>query len=218
MLSIKPKNHAGLKYDAGQFAWLNIGNSPFSLYENPFSISSAPASGKSVEFIVKELGDTTQLVGKIKPGTKAYIDGPHGNLVVSHRAEPGIAFIAGGVGIAPLLGILQQLRIEGDKRPTLLIYGNRIEEQIVCSNELETLSRDYGTKIFHVLSEPPAGWQGLSAMIDKALIRDIFKSAGMKKWLFVLCGPPVMMDIVEEALIETSVPARQILSERFQYD
>ena len=39
---IKPKGHQGIRFQAGQFVWLNIGHSPFSLNENPFSISSAP--------------------------------------------------------------------------------------------------------------------------------------------------------------------------------
>jgi predicted ferric reductase len=217
-ISIAPKDHAGLDYQAGQFAWLNLGKSPFSLYENPFSISSAPASGKELEFIIKELGDSTRRIGQIKPGTKAYIDGPHGNLVVSDRAEPGIAFIAGGVGIVPLLGIMRQLRLEGDRRPTLLVYGNRIEEQIVYREELDAFSQEHGTKLVHALSEPAVGWNGYSGLVDAALIKDVFSPREMKRWLFIMCGPPVMMDVVEQTLIELGVPAHQILSERFKYD
>ena len=44
-VTIAPDGHAGLTYKAGQFVWLNIGHTPFTLYENPFSISSAPSSG-----------------------------------------------------------------------------------------------------------------------------------------------------------------------------
>ena len=40
----------------------------------------------------------------------------------------------------------------------------------------------------------------------------------MTRWLFVLCGPPIMMEVVEDCLIDLGVPARQILSERFTYD
>tara|TARA_R110002110_G_scaffold181039_1_gene387165 strand:+ start:472 stop:651 length:180 start_codon:yes stop_codon:yes gene_type:complete len=57
----------------------------FSLHENPFSISSAPAEGKQLQFVIKELGDFTNNVGQISVGTKAYIDGPHGNLTVLGR-------------------------------------------------------------------------------------------------------------------------------------
>ncbi len=217
-LVLEPSGHDGLGYDAGQFVWLNVGHSPFSLNENPFSISSAPASGKRIEFVIKEVGDFTGTVGRIEPGTRAYVDGPHGNLVIAGRTEPGIALIAGGVGIAPLLGILRQLRLDEDGRPTVLVYGNRVTEQISYPDELAALARDHGTKIIHAVSEPPDDWMGHVGMVDDSVIRQTFGSPEMKRWLYVLCGPPVMMDIVEDCLIDLGVPAHQIFSERFKYD
>jgi predicted ferric reductase len=217
-LVLEPQGHGGMQYEAGQFAWINIGNGPFSLYENPFSISSAPSSGARVEFVIKELGDFTRTVGRIEPGTIAHIDGPHGNLVVSRHAEPGIALIAGGVGIAPMLGILRQLHLDGDKRPTVLLYGNRVKEQIVSPAELDDLAQAHGTRLVHVLSEPPPDWTGFTGLVDAGIIREVFHSGDMREWLYILCGPPAMMDVVEETLIEIGVPARQIRSERFRYD
>jgi len=217
-LTLEPDGHQGLAYDAGQFIWLNVGNSPFSLFENPFSISTAPASGPHLQFVIKELGDFTRTVGQITPGTRAYVDGPHGNLVVSDHAEPGIALIAGGVGIAPLMGILRQLRHEKDERPTMLIYGNRVQEQIAYREELTAIAEDQRIEVVHVLSEPPEGWTGRNGLVDADLIRAIFDSTPMKQWLFVLCGPAAMMEVVEDALIDIGVPSHQIESERFQYD
>jgi predicted ferric reductase len=217
-LTLMPEGHAGMQYKARQFTWLNVGHGPFSLHENPFSLSSAPVSGPQVQFVIKELGDFTRTVGAIKQGTRAYLDGPYGNLVTAGRAEPGIALIAGGVGIAPLLGILRQLRHDRDRRPTTLVYGNRVQEQILYREELEELARDHGTKTVHVLSEPLAGWGGRTGQIDAELIRAVFDDPQTRQWLFVLCGPPVMMEIVEDTLIGLGVPAGQILSERFSYD
>jgi predicted ferric reductase len=217
-VTIAPHGHKGLEYLAGQFVWLNIGHGANSLCENPFSISSAPASGNRLQFIIKELGDFTSSIGQIAPGTPAYVDGPHGNLVVAGRTEPGIALIAGGVGIAPLLGILRQLHLEGDSRPTTLVYGNRTEAQIVCREELETLSHEHGTRIVQALYEPPANWTGHVGMCDAGLLRRIFDSPVSRQWLFVLCGPPAMMDDIEETLIGMGVSADQILSERFKYE
>lgn len=216
-LTIEPVGHKGLDYTAGQFVWLNVANSPFSLRENPFSIASAPTSGPELSFIIKELGDFTRTVGTIPTGTPAHIDGPHGNLVAAGRSEPGIALIAGGVGVAPLLGILRQLHLEQDRRPTLLVYANRIAGQIACQGELDDLAREHGTEIIQVLSEPPPDWTGEVGMVTPPLLRRHFRDE-MKDWLFVLCGPGPMMESVEDALIDLGVPARQILSERFQYD
>lgn len=217
-LTLEPEGHGGMAYKAGQFAWLNVGNSPFSLHENPFSISSAPASGPGIRFTIKELGDFTKSLGAVAPGTRAWLDGPYGHLAIAGRDEPGIAFIAGGVGIAPLLGILRQLRLEGDKRPTALIFGNRVQEQILYAEELDSLTREHGTKIAHVLSEPPQGWAGAVGMVDAALIRESLEFPAAREWLYVLCGPPAMMEAVEDMLLGLGVPARQVLSERFKYD
>ncbi|GHF37187.1 ferredoxin reductase family protein [Seohaeicola zhoushanensis] len=217
-VTLAPRGHGGLRYLAGQFAWLNIGHGPASLFENPFSISSAPAAGNRVAFIIKELGDFTRTVGRIRPGTPAYLDAPHGHLCVAGRDEPGIALIAGGVGIAPLLGILRQLRLDRDPRPTLLAYGNRVAEQIVCRDEIDDLARHHGTRVIHALQEPPPGWTGHSGMLDAAFFRDHLADPGMREWLFVICGPPAMMDAAETALIGLGVPARQIICERFRYD
>lgn len=217
-VTIAPRGHKGLRYQAGQFVWLSIGRNATSLNENPFSISSAPASGNKLQFVIKELGDFTRTLGQIVPETKAYVDGPHGSLVISGRTEPGIALIAGGVGIAPLLGILRQLHHDNDIRPTTLIYGNRIEAQIVYRDELEILAREHGTKIAHVLYEPPEDWTGHVGMCDADLVRRVFAQPEMRQWLFVLCGPPKMMEVVEDTLVGMGVPARQILSERFNYE
>jgi len=217
-VTISPRGHKGLQYQAGQFVWLNIGRGAASLNENPFSISSAPASGNRLQFVIKELGDFTRTLGQIAPGTRAYVDGPHGNLSISGRNEPGIALIAGGVGIAPLLGIMRQLHHDNDTRPTALIYGNRVDAQIVYHDELEMMSRKHGTKIVHALYEPPENWAGHIGMCDADLIRRVFNKPEMHQWLFVLCGPPKMMEVAEETLIGMGVSATQILSERFNYE
>ena len=217
-LVIEPVGHTGLKFNAGQFVWLNVGNSVFSLKENPFSISSAPAEGQRLEFVIKELGDFTNAISKTKRGTKVFVDGPYGNLFVSDRSEPGVALIAGGVGIAPILSILRQLHHDKDKRPTLLVYGNRVEEQLAYGDEIAKLVEEHGTKLVRVLSQPTENWTGYSGLIDATLIQEIFKTPEMKQWLFVLCGPPVMMENIEAAIIDLDVPSNQILSERFTYD
>lgn len=215
---VEPQNETGLDYQAGQFAWLNVGNSPFSLYENPFSISSAPAAGNKLEFVIKELGDFTRSLGSIKRGTKAYVDGPHGNLIVPKDKGNGVALIAGGVGIAPLIGILREMHHENDPRQTTLIYGNRVEEQIAYRDELARISSEYGTEVVHVLSEPKPDWQGPTGMVDDTLLRSLFSHPQRKEWIYILCGPSPMLEAVEKALIALGIPKNNILSERFDYD
>ncbi|MCR9257762.1 MAG: ferredoxin reductase family protein [Alphaproteobacteria bacterium] len=218
-LTLDPEGHDGLTFDAGQFVWLNVGSSPFSVYENPFSLSSAPGDGPHLQFVIKELGDFTRTVGSIAPGTRAHVDGPYGHLVVSGRPDPGIVLLAGGVGIAPMMGILRELRHRGDGRPRLLVYGNRIAEQIAYADELAEMAEDPEMTLVHVVSEPPADWTGRTGVVDGALLKELFaETPAMRDWLFVICGPPAMIEGAEKALIDLGVPRNQIESERFQYD
>ncbi|AHI29956.1 ferredoxin reductase family protein [Marinobacter similis] len=211
-VTVKPDGHRGLDYKAGQFVWLNVGNSPFSLKENPFSICSAPAAGPELSFMIKELGDFTRTIGQIRTGTVAYLDGAYGNLSLDGRTEPGVALIAGGVGLAPLLGILRQMRLTGDSRQVKVIYGNRIIDQIAYREELDA------ENVFYVLQEPPETWHGETGFIDSALIDRVFTEIEFSEWVFVMCGPAIMMDTVEDHLIERGTPSQRILSERFSYD
>ncbi|MEE2764714.1 MAG: ferredoxin reductase family protein [Pseudomonadota bacterium] len=212
LLTVTPEGHPGLCYQAGQFVWLNVGRNPFSLHEHPFSICSAPGTGPDISFMIKELGDFTRTVGRIPTGTLAYLDGPYGNLSIEGRTEPGVALIAGGVGLAPLLGILRQMQDTGDSRQVKVIYGNRMVDQIAFRDELDAVDT------VHVLQEPADDWAGESGLIDAALIDRVFSEQQIKDWLFVMCGPATMMDIVEQRLIERGTPSHRILSERFDYD
>ena len=211
-VTLTPSGHAGLRYDAGQFAWLNIGHSPFTFHENPFSISSAPADGEDVSFLIKEFGDFSSSLGSLKPGLRAYLDGPYGNLTVAGRSEPGVALIAGGVGIAPMLGILRQMELTDDVRQARLVYGNRSETQIVERDWLASFDTTFA------LTDPPEGWDGAVGIIDSALLDSLFSHQDYETWLFVLCGPAPMLEGVEAHLLARGTPASQILSERFNYD
>ncbi len=211
-LTLAPEGHRGLRFAAGQFVWLNVGHSAFSLRENPFSIASAPLQGPRLAFVIKEAGDFTGSLGKIAPGTRAYVDGPFGNLTVDGRTEPGVALIAGGVGIAPLLSILRQLRASDDVREVRLVYGSRTEEELLYRDELQAAGA------VPVLSEPDADWKGERGLVDGPLLDRVLGPERFRDWLFVLCGPAAMLESVEAELLQRGTPRRRILSERFDYD
>ena len=217
-LVLRPRHGDALPFEAGQFAWLNIGHSPFSIHENPFSFSSAPSERPNIRFVIKEVGDLTRRIGEVQPGTVAYLDGAHGTLTLNGRHGTGIALIAGGVGIAPLLSIARQLQAENDSRPMVLLYGNRVEEQIVYEEELEQLACRAETQVIHVLSEPKPDWNGPTGWIDSTLIETVFSFNEVQEWIYLVCGPPAMLDAVEDALLAIGIPANQIVVEQFYYD
>lgn len=217
-LVLEPIGHAGLRFRAGQFAWVRLDCSALSRREHPFSIASAPGGDGSIAFLVKQAGDFTGRIGSLPVGGRAFVDGPHGNLWIDGRPEPGICLIGGGVGVAPLLSILRQARRQADPRPFRLVYGNRHAGQILAGPELEAMAREIALATVHVLQEPPPGWAGETGMVTDALIARHCAAPARQGWLFVLCGPPGMMRTVRSGLRSLGVPPRRILEERFTYD
>jgi len=217
-LVIEPENGQAIDFKPGQFVWLTVGHSPFSLVEHPFSIASCPTDRPRVEFMIKEAGDFTDRIGSIPVGTRAYIDGPHGALFVPEGHSAGITFIAGGVGLAPIMSMLRQLRADRDERPLRLVYGNRVEGQIMYRSELDDMEKELNLRITHVVSEPPEGWQGETGMVHEALIHSLMDADDCNERLYVVCGPPAMIDEIAAVLHRLDVPRTRILDEKFSYD
>lgn len=218
-VTVAPDGGEAVDFAAGQFAWLNLGHSPFSLTEHPFSISSAPSARPRVSFAIKESGDFTNRIGEIAVGTRAWLDGPHGNFTMAGRAPTGLVFIAGGVGFAPVMGILRDLAAKRYPHPVRLLYGNRVVTQILYADEIAALATTLDFKPMLLLSEPPPGWSGAVGEPTPDRVRDYVASLGDDgTWLYFVCGPVPMIVSVERALIESGIPRARIVSERFKYE
>jgi predicted ferric reductase len=145
-----------LRFAPGQFAWLTLRASPFAMREHPFSIASSAERQDRIEFSIKELGDFTSTIKDIRAGETAWLDAPYGTFGIDeYPGAHGYAFVAGGVGIAPIMSMLRTLADRGDRRPLVLFYGNRVWDRVAFREELEDLSRRLDLKVVHVLQEPP---------------------------------------------------------------
>lgn len=211
----KPTQQGAMNFLPGQFVWLTLKCSPFAITEHPFSISSCPAERPRIGFTIKEVGDFTNTIGSIPIGTCAYLDGPHGHLVLEGRKGSGLAFIAGGSGLAPIMSMLRQLRNDKDTRPIKLIYGNRVADQILYRQELDQMQEVLDIEIDYILGDPPPGWDGKVGQLDIDSLRSCLVAGDCAQWLYVVCGPAPMIDSVEHNLEKLGVPLKQIISERF---
>ena len=214
-LALEPDGHEGMRFKPGQFAWLTLRESPWHVKEHPFSFSSSAARQDRLEFTIKELGDFTRTIKKTQVGEVAYLDGPYGVFSVDrHRDAPGFAFIAGGIGAAPIVSMLRTLADRHEQRPLWFIYGNNRWEDVIFREELETLKERLDLRLVHVLAEPPTDWKGESGFVTQALLLKVLPG-DMKKYEYFLCGPKPMSDTVQQGLHTLQVPLGQIHFELF---
>lgn len=214
-LTLRPEGHPGFRFNAGQFAWLTLGRSPFSLSEHPFSISSSAERADVIEFTIKELGDFTRTIGRTPIGTRAYIDGPYGAFSIENYPHaPGFVFLAGGVGIAPILSMLRTLADRRDPRPLHLFYGSWTPGHILLREELDSLTQRLNLTLIHVLQEAPPGWVGETGFLTQDLLaRRLPENA--PECIHFICGPVPMLKLVEHSLHRLGVPIKRIQSELF---
>jgi predicted ferric reductase len=215
-LTLEPERGTPLDFRPGQFAWLSLGRSPFRAKEHPFSFSGSAADPKALRFTIKELGDFTRTIKSVKRGERAYVDGPHGVFTTDfHPHAPGFVFIAGGVGIAPIMSMLRTLADRADPRPFHLVYGSWRWDGVLFREEIETLKARLNLHVVHVLQEPPPEGSGESGFVTEAVLRRTvpFASEG---FVYFLCGPKAMTEFVVPSLRRLNVPLRRIHFEHFE--
>jgi predicted ferric reductase len=212
-LAFEPEGHAGMPFRAGQFVWVELGGSPFSMDQHPFSISSGEDRPGQLEVTVKELGDYTASIGETPPGTRAWLEGPYGSFILDEEAETAV-FVSGGIGITPAMSILRSLRGAGRRPRCLLLYGVPSLEDATFHEELEEMAAEPWLDYVPVPESPSVGWEGEQGFIDPEILERHLPRDGAGVGYFV-CGPEPMMDVVERHLRDRKVPLGRIHSERF---
>ena len=215
-LVLEPVGHAGMRFLPGQFGWLSLDREPWRALEHPFSFSSAPARSGAVEMTIKELGDFTRTVRNTVVGTTAYVDGPHGSFSIDlHPEAPGFFFLAGGIGMAPIMSMLKALAERDDPRPLRLILGNSRMERATFLEEIEALRDRLDLHFTHVVQEPPEEWDGVRGLPTPELIARVMEGAPAGVHCF-LCGPVAMSKMAQRALRRVGVPMRRVHFELFE--
>jgi predicted ferric reductase len=213
-LVLEPVGHAGFRFRPGQFGWLTVGASPFAGVEHPFSFSSSSQAAPRVELTVKAAGDFTRALQAVRPGARAWLDGPYGSMSIDAFPDAdGYVFVAGGVGAAPCLSMLRTLADRGDRRHHLILLASGEWDRTPFREGLAALQARLDLTVVHVLEHPPEGWTGERGRITPALL-DRWLPRGGRHGYFV-CGPGPMMDEVEAALSRHGVPLSDLHAERF---
>jgi predicted ferric reductase len=213
-LTVEPAGHQRMLFAPGQFAWITIRDTPFTLQQHPFSFASS-ARARRITFTAKEFGDFTSTWKDIEPGTTAFLEGPFGSFTPDPSPATGVFLVMGGIGVTPAMGMLRTLRDDGDPRAAILVYGNKDWENVAFREELEELTREMNLKVVHLLEEPHEEWEGESGLVTRELLERHLPEEPLNFQYFV-CGPTPLMDVTEISLREMGIPWQRIYSERFE--
>lgn len=171
----------------------------------------APASqpGLPAGRVSNHLHDTVQ------PGDVLEVKAPAGRFVLDPTVDVPVVLVAGGIGITPLLCMLQWCLVAQPMRSVHLYYGVRSAQELAFGPLLAELARAHPAFHLHVVCSNPASDDSdcrHAGYIDVPLLRQTLPAG---RHQFYVCGPTPMMESLVPALADLGVPLSDIHFEAF---
>lgn len=225
----------GFVYKAGQYMYFTL---PKLKYPDArgnvrhFTLSSSPTEDfLSITIRLREESGFKKTLNEYEVGMEVIARGPEGVFVLEDETTtaPQI-MLAGGIGITPFRSSAKYVTDKGLPIPIHIIYSNSIPEEIAFRQELDELSaKNPNLKVTHTITKPEEStepWTGLTGRINEGLIRKLITDnqqllarrslgAGGTTGIFWLCGPPGMVNALEEVLKKLQIQQERIRIEKF---
>ncbi len=201
-ISIEGDNHRGIEKlpRPGQFFMLYPDDSITHLLGRPLSVHRAGIIGDrlALGFLVEEVGWGTRKMHSLPKGSQIRIMGPLGRGYKGEFERP--LLVAGGMGIAPLYYLAQEL--DGRGIGYTLMAGYSSSEK-VCP-DLDTISG----KVEIFTEDGKVGRKGLVSEGVRGLLE------GEKHDAVCVCGPTSMMSEVSRIALGFGLPCQVSLAQR----
>ena len=204
---------SSLNYRPGQFMFVAIRQDQKEMTKH-FTVSSSPTERGYIEFTKKLTGhEFSNVLDSLGIGDWARIDAPYGRFTFEGE-YPKVAMLTGGIGITPMRSMCRyctDLQLDTD---IVLICGNRTERDIVFREDFEHMQNlNAHLRVVLTLEEPPQDWAGLSGRIGAdTIIREV---PDYEERVFYICGPPAMVEAMNNLLANLGLPRERIKREDF---
>jgi len=203
-ISLEPEEGRPPAFQPGQFNMVTA----FGIGESAISISSAPGAVGPIEHTVRAVGPVTHALTTRPVGALVGVRGPFGSDWQMSDLAPHVLIVAGGIGLAPLRGVVRTLLsrpMAGDDR-LLVLVGARSPDQLLFRAEFDQWRRA-GAYVAPTVDVGAPGWDGRVDVVTSLLPTTPFDPA---RTVALVCGPEVMIRFTARALMDGGVPASRI--------
>ena len=186
-----PESQKGFDFLPGQFVELTV----FGLGEAPFSIPSSPNNKDYFQLCIRDIGNVSGALHRMKPGDKIGIRGPFGKGYFPFEKMKGkdVIIVVGGLGLAPVMPLIHTILEDRENYKRLvIIYGSTDPENILFKKEIEDWKKRDDIELCLTVDNPDQSWQGEVGVCTN-LIPGIDCDSDSYA---VVCGPPVMYKFV----------------------
>ena len=201
-----------MEFEPGQFMELQL---PGDERRRAYSLTNTANWDGEVEFLVRlhAGGYSPSTWAGRGVGDRLVAHGPVGAFGLRESGLRPRYFVAGGTGLAPMLSMLRRMSEWGEPHPALLLLGVNEEADVPrldCLDEIRAGLPGFRTDICVWHSRRrlgrrrgDAGGRLAAALKDAAQTPDVY-----------VCGPPRLVDAVQQVVRDAGVPAEHVVTER----
>jgi dihydroorotate dehydrogenase electron transfer subunit len=184
----------------GQFLMVRTSNCMDPVLRRPFSICGVEDEG-TIKILYKVVGRGTKILSNKKSGEYLSVLGPLGKEFKMPDRSEVIFLVAGGIGIAPLLFLYQEIK----SFDINFLTGFRTSKEIIDPSLT-------GNKINNLIATDD-GSMGYSGRVTDLLLEKLEHSR-QKNISIYACGPLPMLKAVRNAALKYNIPC-QVSMETF---
>jgi ferredoxin-NADP reductase len=153
-------------------------------------------------------------LAELPVGADVEVEEPKGTWVLPKETDRPYVFIAGGIGITVFRCMLRYIAEEGLPHRVTLFYSNRDRESAAFLDELAELEgANPRLRVVLTMTDDPE-WEGETRRVDADFLRD-HVDGDLGSFVYLIAGPPALVEAMEKVLREAGVPEEQVRPERF---
>jgi len=205
-----------LEFVPGQFLRVlfdenDLNNKELNKY---LSFSSSPA--KEYIEVTKRLSRSrfSEKLRSLKLEDKVLFKAPIGNCVFKDDYKK-IGFLIGGIGITPVISIIEFIVENKLNTEVTLVYSNRTEEEIAFRKELDDwAAANSNIKVYYTVTDCEPRDKGcIPGRITRELLSD--KVTDIKDRRIFVFGPPRMVEAIKGLCLEAGASKEKLMAEGF---
>lgn len=202
LFTLELPGRMSLGHRPGQFVELSV----LGVGEAPISISSSPSrSNSTFELCARRAGDVTGALHRMEPGQLVGLRGPFGRgFPIERFRGKDILFAPGGLGLAPLRSLINQVLDErGRYGRVAILYGAKHPSELLFKDELAEWDARDDVELHITVDRPDDEWTG-----NVGVITTLFPKVQVyaRNTVAVVVGPPVMYRFVLMELLGKGIP------------
>lgn len=205
-------------FKPGQFFVINLIDPPYDDEKGSrrhFSIVNSPNEKGTITMITRVRDSAfKRSLKEMPPGSEVEILKIGGeDFTLPDDAGRPLVFLAGGIGIAPFMGMIRYVMEEGLERRITLVYSNRSRESTPFLGELEDrASGNPNLELILTMTDDPS-WEGESGRVDGEFIAGHLEDPRSRT--YYIAGPPSMNEALSAELEKLGVDRNYIKASNF---